>query len=124
MTYVLGAVDAQKIERGTWFDTADGQRFLVARWDNDEFLQLLETLKRPWRRKIDRGEMPAKEMTRILCQAMSQKILFGWEGVPDVDGKDIPYTPEAGFRLMRQSPDFREAIAGWAREEEAFFKSA
>ena len=124
MAFRLGATSWDKVERGAWFDAADGQRFLVARWDNQAFSDRIEMLKRPHRRKLERQEVPAKVLTDILCRAMSETLLLGWEGMAGPGGPDIPYTPEAGYQMLKESPDFRDKVADWAKDEEAFFGDA
>lgn len=122
MAFVFGAVDRKKIDTGSWFES-DGQKFLVARHDNARYQGAIESLKRPHARAFQRNEVSAGVLEDIICRAMSQALLLGWEGVSDAAGKPVPYTQEAGFQMLRDSPNFRELIAGFAREEEAFFVS-
>ena len=118
--FIVGAVDKDKVANGSWFEV-DGQRFLVARHDNHRYQEALEALRKPHKRAFDKGEVSAGVVTDIICKAMARALLLDWDGVTDPAGNAVPYTHDAGYQLLRDSPEFRELIAGFAREESAFF---
>ena len=123
MKLVHGAVDKDKCLSSVWFEGEGGQEFLVARADNSNYTSLMERLKRPHQRKLEQKKLDGQVIMDILYKAMSQAILLDWRGVNDIDGNQVPYTPEAGYDALSENIDFKEQISAYSYEEGAYFKT-
>lgn len=119
----IGAADKNKCLGGAWFDGDNGQRFLVARQDNANYMRARERLRRPHRKKFEQGKGDEVAF-EIALRATAEAILLGWEGVKNVDGDAVPYTPELGYQALEESPEFREMIATWSQEEAAYYRDS
>ena len=103
------SVSKTLVDRGVWFtvDLGDGGpplRFLVARYGrtNRKWLALKTKFNREHGRRVDAGLMSPEEIEDAQRLIFCQSVLLDWENVNDVDEKPIPYTPEAGAKLLKE----------------------
>ena len=120
MAYIIDAVDQEKSINGVWYEYEGGE-FLVARGDNQRTKDRVEVLRKPHRRKIERGEA-SDIIFDITLQAMAETILLDWKNVMDSQGNEVPYSSEKAFIALKNSREFREAVSGFAGNESNYFK--
>ena len=107
----------QDLERqGVWvspvLDEDHDISFLLARMlrTNKKWAGRVTKVYRQNKRKIDSGMIPDdldKTMTlRIFCET----ILLDWRGIKDDKGVDIPYSVDAGMKLLAELPDLHDYL--------------
>lgn len=114
-------VDEKKSEEGVWFPYEDAE-FLIGRSRSQKYRKEIERLSRRYRRQIDLGTLSRETNDEIVTRAMANAILNDWRGhvAIDDDGEDLPYSRENAFLLLKEFPDFRDLVASWAQDIEAF----
>lgn len=117
--------DEDKTINGVWRDYNEGSKVLLASSGsgNKRFKTHLSKLLKPSRRQIRRGDIIDLGMSEINeMRAASKDVILDWKGILDDEGKEIPYSPEAGFQLFQQIPEFYYDLMDMASEHE-FYKS-
>jgi len=114
------ATDLDLEENGVWVDIGDGGQLLVARMGNPNYTRVVRELSKPYRSRIRKGTMPDEISDEILFKAMSQTILLGWSGIEDDKGKEIKYSSDAAYDLLKGMKDFRILVSELANEQMAF----
>ena len=116
----IGGVDHDKCANGVWFTYEDTEEHLIARSDNKRFQNRLEQLKRPHRRRIEKGDQVLE--FDLVMRAMSETIHLGWKGVVDQEDKTVMYSPDESYKMLKDYPEFRDWVTTCAKEESAYFK--
>jgi hypothetical protein len=99
---------------GAWIDLDGATRLRVARADNARFAAALEREQAPHRLAIRAGCLDQATQDAILCRAMAEGILTGWQGLAE-DGRDLEYSRAEAARVLGAYPDFRELVLRLAR---------
>lgn len=100
-------VDKTKEVEGVWRNLGSDMQVLVARKGNPTYQKILTRLMRPYR-SMSRS-IPDDLAEDILIESMVQGLLLGWNGLTE-DGVEVPYSREAAKRLLKEYPEFRQAI--------------
>ena len=116
----LFGTNKKKEDEGVWVPGPEGLEFLIAAASNDKTEKLTIELMRPYRRLARLNQMPKDKQEEISLTVISRTILLGWKGVKDDSGKEIPYTPEAGFTALKEAPGFANFVAGIAADSASF----
>ena len=120
--FVIDAVDESKATGGVWYEY-EGSEFLIARFDNANMRSRFEQMKKPYKRKIDRGE-GGEVLEDIMLKAMSETVLLDWKDVSDAAGNPVAFDKDSAYRALKGSKRLRDAITSFATEEENYFKDA
>ena len=96
-------------EKGIWItiDLEDGGppvKFLIAQLSrvNRKWANQASRVYREHKRRIDAGLMSDEESVEKSLRVFCNTVLLDWEGIDDVDGKPILYTPDEGFRYLSE----------------------
>jgi hypothetical protein len=108
-------------ESGVWQNVSDTCSILVARMNNARYNARFQELAGPKREIIRRSLISNEDAEELLLRVMSETILLDWKGVTE-DGKPFPYTRENAYRLLKELPDFRMLVQGFAETADAYKK--
>lgn len=108
-------------DEGSWFQFDDA-KFKIAHTSNLRFQRALNRLQQPYRRKIDNGTIDPKISRDLMCRAMAEGLVLDWENIIDNSGKPVPYSVEAGVKLLTGNAACRDAISEFALNIENFRK--
>lgn len=97
-------------------------RFLVSRMgkQNKAYSKALEQATRPHRRAIDLGTMDNDQAEEIFMKVFCEKIILGWEGVEDREGKPLKYNTKNAMMLMKDLPDLYDDLQEQAKKASLF----
>jgi hypothetical protein len=105
--------DTPNLDTGAWTEF-QGSKFLIAHISNMRFQRALARLQQPHRRKLEAGTLDPQVNKDILCKAMAEGILIGWENVANSKGEVTAYSPQAAFIALSKSADFRDFVSEFA----------
>lgn len=111
MTYNIDA-DLSSLESGIWEDFR-GAKWLIAHISNTKFQRALARLQQPHRRKLAEGTIDPIVNRDIICQAMAEGILLGWDGVTSTGG-GVPYSKTTAATMLRKDPELRDFVTEFA----------
>ena len=111
-------IDDKKVNEGSTFSYM-GVPLVIARANNEKFKKVFRTLTKPYQREIDRGSIKNELAEELLCKALAQTILLGWDA-EKMPG-NFPYTVENAESLLLNDPDCREFVMAIAKEAENFY---
>lgn len=113
-----GTDKAKEVE-GIWVEMGDGAEVLVARIYNKNHNEAIKRLTNK-NKTLSRNRKLTEEMILDLtCQGFAEAVLLDWKGMKE-NGKNLPYSRENAYRILKQYPDFREDIALIAGRMENF----
>lgn len=112
-------IDSQLAEDGVEVDLGEGAAIIVRPMRNEQFKKYLNTLLKPYERRIQQKRMDAKLQDDLTRKAVAKHVLIGWKGI-EVEGKKVKYTPEAAEELMKRFEDFQEDVLTAAMSSETF----
>jgi hypothetical protein len=113
MSYDIDA-DLSSLDSGVWHDHR-GTKWLIAHISNQKFQRALARLQQPHRKKLQEGTLDPIINRELLCKAMAEGILLGWDGVKQ-RGVDVPYSVIMAAKLLAKDPDLRDAITEFATD--------
>lgn len=95
---------------GVWH-TVGNARLLIARVNNQNYQRVLRRLISPNTTIVNTNSEESQELIKdYTLQAMAQAILVDWENLKE-DDKEIPYSPENAYRILKEYPDFLELVS-------------
>ncbi len=98
---------------------AEGVSIIVRPMRNEAFRKHLQSLLKPYERRIQQKRMDAVLQDDLTRKAIAQHVLIGWKGI-QVDGKALKYSPAAAEELMKKYEDFQEDVLTAAMSRETF----
>lgn len=113
-------IDDKKVNEGSVFNYM-GVPLTIARANNEKFKKVFRNLTKPYQREIDRGSIKNELAEELLCKALAQTILLGWDA--DKMPGNFPYTVENAESLLMNDPDCREFVMTISKEAENFYAS-
>jgi hypothetical protein len=114
-----GFTDKELEESGVEVELGDGAFITVRRSNNKKFVKLLQSLRKPYERRIQRGTMDQKVLDDLTRKAVAKEVLIGWRGIK-LDGKEVKYSPEKAEELLKQFEEFQEDVLFAANTRETF----
>jgi hypothetical protein len=114
--YVIGKKFS---EEGVWKEY-NGMKLFIAQSGNRQFRATLERLRRPYRRKIERGTLNQDVSDKLVLQAIAEGIILDWKGVVDVDGKDVSYDSEIVAKQLEDDPELLEFVMEVAADNDQY----
>lgn len=112
-------IDDAIAEDGVEVDLGEGAAIIVRPMRNEQFKKYLNTLLKPYERRIQQKRMDPKLQDELTRKAVAKHVLIGWKGI-EVDGKAVKYTPEKAEELMKRFDDFQEDVLIAAMSSETF----
>lgn len=112
-------IDEKLAEDGVEVDLGEGAAIIVRPMRNEQFKKYLNSLLKPYERRIQQKRMDPKLQDDLTRKAVAKHVLIGWKGI-EVDGKKVKYTPEKAEELMKRFDDFQEDVLIAAMSGETF----
>jgi hypothetical protein len=119
--------DEDAAENGKWIKGEDlwprgaGIELKIRRMTSKKALKTrAELLTKYAKFQNKKGQFPEEIDHRMLCELLAQAVIVDWKGIPDKDGKLIPFTRESAFHLVDKLPDFRAQIVQAAMDMDQF----
>ncbi|HMB31922.1 MAG TPA: hypothetical protein VKN82_08875 [Desulfohalobiaceae bacterium] len=117
--------DLEKEVSGVWFSLSsiDGARVKMAKAGNPKYEKLLRKLYKPHSRLLRKGKDLAKSVQEeISTTLLVETLLLDWEGFPDANGNDVPYSKGEARALLNdpELKEFKEEVQGFAEESGEF----
>lgn len=95
---------------GVWHSLGDG-KIKIARANNPKYDRFLRREMAPHATVINSGSEEGTEiLTEITMRGMAEAILVDFENITD-EGKELQYTKENAYLLLKKYPDFRDLVA-------------
>ena len=116
----MNAADVRLEAEGVWIDYKDGARLKIARAGNPEFSRASDRERAPFRKQLKRDSLKSIQQKKILCAVYAKSVLLDWEGIGDMDGKAVKYTPEIGEQALFHDYDLREFVLEQSENEGLF----
>lgn len=114
------ATDLDLEENGVWVDIGDGGSLLIARLGNPRYTKAVREISKPHKALIRNKTISEDLSDELLLKAMAQAILLDWKGIEDDKGKEIKYSKDAAFQLLKDLRDFRNLVTEICQEQAAF----
>ena len=83
----------------------------IGRHNSAEFRRKFRRLTKPYKRQIDKDELPEDLSIELMCRAMIGTVLVGWEGAKTADGSVYEFTEQNALDLLIDDVDCREFIS-------------
>jgi len=112
-------IDENLAEDGVEVDLGEGAAIIVRPMRNEAFKKYLNTLLKPYERRIQQKRMDTKLQDDLTRKAVAKHVLIGWKGI-ELDGKAVKYSPEKAEELMKRFEDFQEDVLTAALSSETF----
>lgn len=96
-----------------------GVELTVARSGNDNFKRVFRHLSKPFQRQIDNETIDEEQAEKLLCTALSQTVLVGWNA--ETFPGNLEYSHENAFRLLMDDYDCRSAVLEFSRKSQNFY---
>jgi len=105
------ATDHDAEVNGAW-DLIPGTdcELLIARFENQKYLDLKERLQRPHLQAMIDGTMDADLSLVLHREVFAKTILLGWRNL-DVDGKPVEYSVEEAIKRLEENDFFDYVIS-------------
>jgi hypothetical protein len=97
-----------------------GSEFLIASSGCNKFQRMFSKLQMPHRKAIDRRKLDPEIQLDIMAKAMSSSLLLDWRNVCDNSGKDVKFTKEAAYNVLKSNSEFRDFITEFSTEIENY----
>lgn len=110
----LFAVDDDEAENGKWFSFGKNIRIKIRRHKSEKSIKVRERLDAPYAQASRKmSDLPKKIQDEITYKHLAEGIIADWEGVYDVNGNEIPYSPEAAYKFLSHPKlrEFRDKVA-------------
>ena len=112
--------DKRLEEEGVVFPFDETSSITVCRIGNDAFVRGYRRKVRKYESMMRRGkQIPDQEQTRIMIELYVEHIIKDWHGM-QLDGEELPYSPENAKRMLEDYPDFRRIITDIATDMGTF----
>lgn len=106
---------------GVWIDFGGSASIKIAAFDNPAFSDAFRKATKPYN---DLGkEISDDDQIEIMSRTMSQFIVLDWKGIFDGE-KELKYSSEAAFRLLKELEWIRSKIIVEAQKLENFREKA
>lgn len=110
--YTLMGSNESDSENGKWFVIAPGVEIKIRRYDAKVSRKVHESLFAPYQRMQKfGGNIPVEIQEELGTLHAARGLIADWKGFVDRDQKEIPYTPEAAEKLLRELVDLRNMVA-------------
>ena len=111
--------DVSLLDEGVWTEF-NGSKLKIAHSSNSAFQRALSRRQQPHRRKIEQGTADPQVLRDVMCQAMADALVVDWKEVTDKSGASIAYTPELGYKALKNNPDLREYVTEFSTNLDNF----
>ena len=111
-------IDDKKANEGSEFQYM-GVPLVIARANNENFKKVFRTLTKPYQRDIDRGSIKNELAEELLCKALAQTVLLGWDQTK-MPG-NFPYTVDNAESLLLNDTDCRTFVMEISKDAENFY---
>lgn len=117
--------DTELEKRGIVLDFGNGEWVRIARMGggNKKFVQLFESLMKPYRRAFELGTMDDDKAAEIMHEAFAKAIVLEWN-ITGKDGKPIEFNVENCKQLFEELPEFFATIKAEAENRANFNRKA
>lgn len=112
-------IDDEKVNGGITVNYL-GVPLIIARANNDHFKKVFRTLTKPYQRDIDRNTLDNAVAEDLLCKALAQTILVGWD--KSKFPGNIEYSVENAEQLLKNDPDCRIFVTNVSQDAENFYR--
>ena len=98
-----------------------GVTLTVARANNTNFKHQFRTLIAPYKYQMENNQnIPQDVSEDIMLKCYAKSILVGWKGLKDEDGKEIPYSNEKAYELLKEDEDAFEFVKNQSNNMDSF----
>lgn len=77
---------------------------------NTKYENRVESLTKGMERALRNRTLSKDKMTEIMCQALADTVILGWDNVMDEDNSPVPFSPAAAKKILMELPDLRDVI--------------
>lgn len=97
---------------GVWLQFPGGIRIKVLRagGSNVKYQRVGSAVLKPYSRQISRGTLDVEVTSGLMRDIYSKAVVVDWEGVKDVEGNDVPCTPENVRDFFEAVPELFDEV--------------
>lgn len=120
------ATDKVKTDQGIWVDFDDGISIRIRRISSKPVQDKNEELNAPYSNNVRRGKLPDSVAEDNLIKLIAGGIISDWKGILDDKGKEIPYSPENAYEIIKDEDlaDFRLEVLNISQDRALYKKKA
>lgn len=112
---------------GRWFEVpgytnvpkAERPQVLVARANNEKFLQVFDRLRKPHAKALKRDTLPTSKVNQLTLEAVATGIFLDFKNIMDGKGNPIENTLDNRIAMLDLNPDFKDIVADLSHEFDA-----
>ena len=121
--FELFDMDQTMEQQGVVINYYEYGKFKIARagGSNTAYTQATKKYGKPFEKRSAKN-LSEDVATDMLLNIYADSIILGWEGVVWRDGKELPYTRDNVFKLMKALPELFRAIINESQKVELFRK--
>lgn len=99
--------DPDKEISGIWVDYVDGIRFRIARMNNAAYEKFVANKQSTNPTIFTLKSQDPEFRNSVVCEAVANTVLLGWENLTADDGSEIPYTAAKALEII-SNPEYRD----------------
>jgi hypothetical protein len=104
---------------GVWVEYLEGE-LLIARIGNPANRLAFAKFRQPYKRQIDKGNLPDEQMAQIIAKTYAESILLDWRGFKNEDGSELAHSTELAVKALTNDLDLRSFVESCAQESALF----
>ena len=118
-------IDLQKEVEGVWFNSSviEGLRLKIAKTGNPVHEKLSMQYYKPYMKQIRKNiDLPKSVRDEISTKLIIESLLMDWEGMPGVDGENVPFSKEEARGLIEDPAlkEFKSEIMEFADDNASY----
>ena len=111
MAYIFGAIDKKAQREGKWFNYDEDTKIKLA-FIGDPKVSSLVDFNSSALEDVKETDTPEERVVKLEAIAqdramkISKFVLLDWDGVLDIEGEPVPYSPELGYQALVDDQTF------------------
>jgi hypothetical protein len=118
--YDLYGTDTSLENEGMWIGLKGDIKIKITYFGNKKNKSYLEKLRAPYKTQIRKGTLDPSIEEELTLKAMSRFVLVDWEGMTTQEGKELPYSVENAYQILKELPHFANEVADLSTSMDTF----
>jgi len=112
--------DPTKELEGVDIPVAEGLVLKIGRYGTPRFDDHMRRISTVHQRGLQTGSISSEVLEDLQKRVMAHHVLLGWTNLQDADGKEIPYSKDKAYELMKESRDFFLLVRNLSQQQDHF----
>lgn len=107
---------------GVWIVFPGDRKFNIRRagGSNAAFARAFQAAVKPYDHLVKKGTLDRALGDKIMYKVYADTVVRDWSGIYDIEGEEIPYSPEAAVEYFTLLPDLFAELMGHANDMATF----